>query len=359
MDLTKLGYVESAGTPRQMGEQYGEQAAGAIRFNVEAYGLTDSSGARKFDRQCRLVVERHAPELLEEMAGIAAGAEVDLTAILRLNQVNHFHTHEPSPGCTTMAIRSSPEGPILGKNNDGDAYERCFVIRRSTPQDGLPMIQVTYAGWINGLDAMNSTGLVVGHNSVGSSYDRTGERIDIRLWSCRLMRQCSTVDEFVDGLQNAPLTGKGFAIVAADAQAHNCVVEAALPDIAVRNRNQPFIYATNHFLSPQFSDNPGRNARSKEISTYRFGFLEWQAQTEAPSNRHEIEALLADRRPWAPCRYAGPHRSVTLWSMIGCPQSKTLYISEGPPDCNAYVPHTIARTHGLTDEHRRTRTNTD
>ncbi len=49
-----------------------------------------------------------------------------------------------------------------------------YVIRKCTPEKGIPSIQITFAGWLCGLDALNAAGLATTHGSVGS-ISVTGE----------------------------------------------------------------------------------------------------------------------------------------------------------------------------------------
>jgi len=108
---------------------------------------------------------------------------------------------------------------------------------------------------------------------VGSVFDKTGEHLDIRLWAYHLMRHCSSTAEFLARIDAAPLTGKGFNIVLTDAAGDTCVVEAAVPLIAVRDRRVPFVFATNHYVSEPLKDADRRAPDHKPVSIYRHGRL--------------------------------------------------------------------------------------
>lgn len=331
----ELKGIECAGSSREMGRQYGEAAREEIRANCDIwykqYAPTD-----EFAENTRRMLARHLPEALDEMRGIAEGAGVEEKLIFAANQFDTFEEMRPSPGCTSMAIAGGKDGPVLGKNNDGASADTVFLIRESNPDKGLPMVQVTYAGWISGLDAMNSEGLVNGHNSVGSIFDRQGDRIDIRLWIYHLMRVCRTSDELLTLLSEAPLTGKGFNIVVADISGDICVIEAAVPLTSYRGRGHEFIYATNHFITPPLADADMRKPGKKIISIYRLGYLDWVSAVSPPKTRNDIAEILRSHQPWAPCRHGEPHESYTLWSIIGLPRERKLLVASGNPCENEY-----------------------
>jgi hypothetical protein len=188
---------------------------------------------------------------------------------------------------------------------------------------------------------MNATGLATCHNSVGSRFPKGGDRIGIRLWTHHLMRTCRTVAQFADGLRQVPLTGKGFNIVAADADGDTCVFEAAVPRVDQRDRGEGFVYATNHYASEALADADRRRPRDKRISQDRLGYFRWVAETNPPASVEDVEAILRSHEPWAPCRHGGPHDSYTLWSMVSVCRERRVRVAQGPPCEHAYEDHPL------------------
>ncbi len=342
MQTESLPFIECRGSAREMGQQYGEQASADILNNVEAFRIgSEDNDVAEFTDRTRAVLKRFVPDILDELIGLAEGSGAPLSALLRLNQVNTFSGPAPSPGCTSMALSDSPDGPILGKNNDGVSDDRRFIVRRTVPDAGNSLIQVTYTGWLSGLDGMNSAGLVNGHNSVGSRFDKTGERLDIRLWVYHLMRSCGTVGEFLSSVDGVPLTGKGFNIVVNDTAGDACVLEAAVPLVSSRGRGEPFVYATNHYASDSLKDADMRAPGQKPISVYRHGYLRWVDEMTPPRTLGDIEGILCSHEPWAPCRHGGAHESTTLWSMIGIPAQRRLRVASGTPCTCEYADYEV------------------
>mgnify|MGYP006283696755 CR=1 FL=1 len=333
MPETTFQFIECEGTPFEMGRQYGEKAREAIRTNIR---WRQREGDCRAEQKCvdttRAFLSQHAPEVLEELEGLAEGSDVPLKSLILENAVGT----PMSAGCTSMAVSPGEEGSVLGKNNDGGLNERCWVLRRTNPARGLPLVQMVSAGWLSGLDAMNAAGLANGHNSVGSAFERVSPSIEIRLWMYHMMQHCSSVEELVEGLHSVPLNGKGFNIVVADANGSTRVLECAVPKVVERGREDPFVYATNHYMSEELADMDGRTPGQKRVSSYRYGYLSWQNEMNRPTCEKDIRALLRSHEPWAPCRHGGAHKSHTLWSIVAVPEERRMEVAFGPPCTEDY-----------------------
>lgn len=328
-------YIEVSGNPRRMGQSYGEAAKEEIRNNVEVFrcGKKANPGVKKY-------ILENFPDIYDEMTGIHEGADVPLDQIVIMNQWQSGISMG-SDNCTCMALKTDT-GAAVAKNNDGTpGIKYKYIIRKSSPEKGLPMFQVTYAGWLSGLDAMNAKGLANTHASVGSVFRRPEKSLDIRLATYSLMRHCDKTDEFIYGLSRLPLTGKGFNIVCGDSYGNTAVVEAAVPLVQTRGLNDKFIFATNHFINEELKNSDQRDARGKAVSTYRFGYLEWRNLGNPPSCVQDVKNILSSHEPWAPCRHAGAHVSETEWSMISLPAESRLLFSHGPHCKNEYGEFTI------------------
>lgn len=341
MTSALLRYIECNGTSRQMGRQYGEAAREEIRQDIalrSKYWRNEKLNeiAEKINR----VIQRFIPDVLEELEGIAEGADVNLSQVLLSNHVDTFGDDDR---CTPVMLRESPEGVIVAKNNDGPAHEKNpFVIRKCTPDNGIPFIHVTYAGWLCGMDAMNAAGLANTHGSVGSKFDKSGDRLDIRLYTYHLLRSCRSTAEFVAKLAgNIPLTGKGFSIAVGDKDGGTVMLDAAVPFVAVRDGNRQFCYSTNLYMSPGMENADMRPPEKRHVCVFRNGYLRWVESECPPRNINDVKKILSSHEPWAPCRHGGVHGSVTLWSMINLPQSGKVLLATGNPCCNEYKEYSL------------------
>lgn len=336
-----LKLLECNGSPQEMGRQYGEQVREEIQPYLEMCRRRyDKKRLEIFSGLAVQLLQSYLPDVLAELKGLAEGAGVDLEQILFSNHVDTFG--DEVERCTPVILKDSPEGTIIAKNNDAPVNENYpFIIRKCKPDKGIPFIQVTYAGWLCGLDCMNAEGLANTHGSVGSVFDKSGMRVDIRLKAYQLMRSCRTTDEFIAGLNEAPLTGKGFNIAVGDAENNTAMLDAAVPFITVRNRNKQFDYATNIYKSPGLENADMRPPEQRKGCVYRYGYLKWKEETAAPRTLNDIKNLLSSHEPWAPCRHGGVHDSQTFWSMINLTETRKILITHGSPCQNEYKEYSL------------------
>ncbi len=330
----KMKIVECHGPPRNMGRQYGEEARDDILFEIEHLGKSFlREGLSRWYFRAEKVLSAYLPDLLEELRGIAEGAGADPRLLLAMNFVDTFDDH--TERCTPLLLHDSPDGVIIAKNNDAGAEEPCrFVTLIRRPDHGVPTVTVTYAGWLSGLDSMNQEGLVNTHGSVGSKFNRSGDRIDIRLVVMHAMQSCRSVDDFLEILQRFPLTGKGFSIAVADRSGHSFFLDAAVPKLIKRSENVPFAWSANLYYASEVEFADTRSPDYRPFCVERSRYL---AKQEVPHDLEDIRRLLADHScRYAPCRHGGDAHSLTKWSMIVLPCKGEFYLADGLPCRTSY-----------------------
>ena len=335
--------IECFGTPRQMGEQYGEAAQTEIQQNCALFqsGWLSEEG-RQQAAAIRARLQRSHPEILSELIGIASAAAVDLECLLLINQVRHAPATADTDGCTPMILRDTTEGAIVAKNNDAAQHEKhSFILRKCQPKDGIAFIQLTYAGWLSGLDAMNAAGLANTHGSVGSKFAGLAQGPDIRLVAYQALKTCRNTEEFIAELRCFQCTGKGFSIAVGDATGHTAIIDAAVPLLGVRAENKNFAFSTNLYMAEGLQDADLRLPAKRHVAQYRYGYLSWVAAERPPRDQADIKALLSSHEPWAPCRHGGAHKSLTNWSMIALPAKRKVLVASGPPCSNPYLEYQL------------------
>ena len=321
--------VECFGTSREMGRQYGEEAREEILFEMDCLGRTfQRPGLEFWYERAERVLSAYLPELREELHGIAEGAGTDHKLLLAMNFVDTFD--DRTDRCTPLLLHDSPDGMIVAKNNDAGADEKCkFVTLIRRPDHGFPTVTVTYAGWLSGLDSMNGEGLANTHGSVGSIFERSGDRVDIRLVVMHAMQYCRSSAEFLEKLQSFPLTGKGFSIAVGDRTGHSFFLDAAVPKLVKRSEDVPFAWSTNLYYAPEVEFADMRAPDYRPFCVERSRYVE---KHEIPHDLAGIKRLLADHSCcYAPCRHGGKAHSLTKWSMIALPEKRELYLADGLP----------------------------
>lgn len=328
-----MKYIECHGNVRECGRQYGEQASQEIRLQIASALLPEPSSEvyLRFTALAEESLLRYAPEVYDELTGVSEGAGVAFSQLLFLNCVDTF---DSANRCTPVIVRHSEHGQLISKNNDGPAFEQMrnpFIVRRVIPDQGLAFLQVTYAGWLSGLDMLNSSGLANTHGSVGSIYERPGIRLDIRLRFYQLMRKCRTVEEVLAEVLSIPLTGKGFAIALGDCSGDNAMLDAAVPCVHLRSRRKTFEFATNLYETPGLENADTRTPEGKIIGQQRREFLRKIADNSPPQSLPELLGILRLHGDGAPCRHGEGEKSRTFWSMVALSNEKRLLLCDGFP----------------------------
>ncbi|TPM40865.1 C45 family peptidase [Mesorhizobium sp. B2-3-4] len=181
--------VDVGGTPAERGKAYGEQARDRIHKSVALYaGQLDrfGFGQRDVERFGSLFLPRlrqWAPDLVEEMEGIAAGACVGLSAILLVNarteilqlakREKGLSDDEPD-GCTGAVIL--PEATRAGRLIHGQNWDwraecaETSIVLRVRRQDGPDLITFTEAGGL-ARSGFNSAGIGITANYLESDRD--------------------------------------------------------------------------------------------------------------------------------------------------------------------------------------------
>ncbi|GAA0518167.1 peptidase C45 [Saccharopolyspora subtropica] len=188
-DLT-IPFVELRGSARERGRQHGEFARGqigsALAFYADAIGTaTGLCWPQVTERVAGLLepCRRFAPDLVEEMTGIAEGAGVELTDILALNARGELVRDRlpadedlDSDGCSSFALLAEATGDghvYCGQNWDWRCgiSDTIVVVRIVQPPKPTVLMHLE-AGQV-GRQGANSAGLALNANGLGGRFVTT------------------------------------------------------------------------------------------------------------------------------------------------------------------------------------------
>ena len=242
MPLT-IPFLNLKGSPYEMGLAHGEALKASIRDFVasvtrvhqenNACLKVDNHTLKAFCMRNIGFVQKFAPDLLDEMRGIADGAGLDLEDIVYLNTFLELEDlRAPGVGgrvlpdalwgCTTFNVTSeaSADGnAYIGQTFDMERYyEKYLAVLRITPPEGPEALIVTLAG-ILGLNGFNSAGVGAVINKIVAPDARPGV-----IYPC-IMRRALTAQRIGDALgavifssratgMNYQLAGHGVAFCA-------------------------------------------------------------------------------------------------------------------------------------------------
>jgi isopenicillin-N N-acyltransferase-like protein len=181
----------SSASALERGKQYGAEAADLIAAAIAYYreSFARQAGlswpeALAHSAPWQMLVEQDFPEILEEMAGVAEGAGVELAEIVALNcrgeiAYDNWFTQPPGSrpeidGCTSFSLTDGAAGDghvYAGQNWDWRHAIRGTVVVLRVVQPPKPtLVMQVEAGQI-GRHGANSRGIALNANGLGGRID--------------------------------------------------------------------------------------------------------------------------------------------------------------------------------------------
>jgi isopenicillin-N N-acyltransferase-like protein len=179
--------IEIAGPPRERGRQYGEQARETIERSIAWYSeqFTATASLQWGDildnaRRWEPLVEAYLPESLEEMQGIAEGANRSYEEILALNGRGELSSGNPflddaAEGCSSYSILPEAAGDghvYCGQNWDWRSAILDTVVMLRIEQPGLPTVVMQVEAGQVGRQGANSAGIGLNANGLGARFGK-------------------------------------------------------------------------------------------------------------------------------------------------------------------------------------------
>jgi len=267
MTITPFPLIEVHGSPRKRGELYGDQARDRVRRSFGHY--EEQLGRLGFaaDDVERLVgvflprIREWAPDLVEEMEGIAAAADVSLASIVLVNartevlqlayREKGMAEDDDPDGCTGAVIMpaATKAGRLIhGQNWDWKAEcAETSIVLRIRRDDAPDVLTFTEAGAL-ARSGYNSAGIAITANYLES--DRDYKNLGIPLPFIR--RRALEAAHFAHALRVVAITPKSGSnnMIVSTAEGFAVNLECA-PDEAFPIYPQDgTIVHSNHWLSP-------------------------------------------------------------------------------------------------------------
>ena len=179
--------IEVWGPPRERGRRYGRAAAARIKLGVEHYAGQLAATGFAWEAVRELVhaylprIEAFEPAYVEEMRGIAEGAELDFEAIVLLNarteilkSAQRRAQAEEADGCTGVVVlpeATAARRLIHAQNWDWKVEcAETAVVLRILRDDGPDLLTFTEAGGL-ARSGLNAAGIAITANYLESDRD--------------------------------------------------------------------------------------------------------------------------------------------------------------------------------------------
>ncbi len=202
--------IEISGPPRERGRQYGQKAAGRIKKGTTHYFVQlkelslDAKGVAELVRDYLPVIEEFEPDYIEEMRGIAEGADVPFEDIVLLNARTEIiklanpairarlKTPDEPDGCTGVVVlpTATSNGRLIHAQN-WDWKRECAetaVVLKVRRDNGPDLMTFTEAGAL-GRCGFNAVGIAITANYLQSDRDYRQVGVPLALIRRKVLEQ--------------------------------------------------------------------------------------------------------------------------------------------------------------------------
>lgn len=309
--------ISLRGTPCEIGFQHG-QALKPLVNGIVGYLVSRENSQSGEINEIIVQLNRLAPELVDEMKGIADGAEIPFEQIIKLNiKVLHY--------CTVVAFEESDEGPLLGKNLDfpGYAFQALFNVH---PAKGHSFIHLGCAGSVSSYGGINAQGLAMGHAVVFLSEKDNSVGIPIAFVRRLALQYCSSTEEAIKYVASIQTQKVGDNIVFVDKNGVAEVIEKSPQGFQVIKSESRRVYCTNTFVHEGHGYELDEN--SEGVNRHR---ALGQLLSQSHLTEQTLKTVLSNKDGDYPvCR------KNTQVSFIAYPKELLLKVSDGKPVAEGY-----------------------
>lgn len=303
----RLPLIEVGGDPERMGFELGSKCKDSIREVVQKvytivtqYSPSIASREQflKLTRQFVPPAEAYAPDLVQEIRGIASGAGVTFEEVFALNTIKEItygaKSFLGSTGCSNFV--AGPEATldktvILGQNGDWwSPFTKHFILLVMKPSKGPAIVTATIAGLIVYI-SQNSDGLCTLANGLISKDERLGVPFEF-VWR-KVMEQRKLGDAVGLVLETPRATAANLVVVDKEGEGYDLELSGRDQDVSYVDGG---IFAhSNHYLSPNLRpvqdiswipDTILRVNRMRRLLQQRFGKVGLADAERALSDHH-------------------------------------------------------------------------
>lgn len=312
------------GNHYEMGRHYGELLYKAGETLSEVIRITEDQ--RAFSMCCLPIYEKHLPDIMEEVRGLADGLKQKYEDVA--GWLASLYCFESDHGCSVFAVKGD-DHVYFARNMD------MFPEFKKTSESVLYMPQGKNAflahstAMISVEDGVNEHGLAVALTFLLPKTIKPG--INGGFLVRYLLEECKTADEAVSLLRTLPISSF-HNIVIADRSGELFVAECT-PERVIVRKCERYAVATNHFVSNEMekynNDDPNWYHTEERFQTLTT-FLDSTKMDFA-----KVKELISGRYGFV-CQYEKKLHFDTIWSVVYDLNSLYNEICEGNPSKGKY-----------------------
>lgn len=259
----EVGHIQGSAYRNQIHRFLGDdltRIGPVLGRSVELHEFTDS--IKRYEAE----IEKKLPDLVEELSGLAEGADITMEAayLLQLRrELVGYQSVRPAGDCTSFA-RLIPGQSVLGQTIDlnGLMAPELTAMQIELEDSDRRLQLVSFTGLLGYL-GMNDSGLAIGLNLVLGGSWRPG--IPGYMLIRHLLDEASSVDECLERMAELPRASSRSMTIC---DGRRLVVVEYVPDEMIVMEQEEFVHA-NHFLHPHFRDQDELNPFARTSSIKR------------------------------------------------------------------------------------------
>jgi isopenicillin-N N-acyltransferase-like protein len=348
----RLDMLTLEGPARQRGQMYGETLREKIHANIEDLkSITIQKTGQEGDTLLKEFVETTkyleraevlTPHLVEEVRGIAEGANLPFTTAFALQSLEGLFSGAALGACSALGIWGQPGQPTLlaqTADNSSAWHDKLTLLHIIYPDSDVEVYTMTFSGLV-GVYGMNNYGIGVCINSLGE-LKRGKDGLSAPLVSRSLLERktLQEADTFIHSINH--IAGENFLVGGPDKVASyecsaNQVAEYVPPNGATR------LFHTNHVLANEDKiDRSTLPEKDRDRQPARFANTHSRLATlqehlggSKPVTVEDIKQTLSTHGEHPICNHLDDHNpgNVTNYGIIMELSARpVLHLSSGPP----------------------------
>lgn len=328
-------HIKVRGGAYERGHMHGQRFSALIREHVAQYQLDAEWNQEKLHAVdvIQKNISSQLPDQLDEMSGIADGAEIPLRDLVALNYWIEVLQTTVGYGCSLIAFTNTPDGVLLGKNSDHDLaavrYMALQQVRADGREETLDYMRGTFVGTTSTRAGINSAGLAVcGAALIPNATNWEG--VPVMALIGHILGHCSSIEEAIATARSLPAINYGANIMVGDCSGAVAVIERLPHHFAVRRPDSDVIFNTNHCLSDETVEGMQGDSELLVSSRQRFETLE-KLVPQASHSPAGMQKMLSDHSlPGAICQH-GSSGWYTCASFLVLPAARSMWVAAGCP----------------------------
>lgn len=221
------------GTPYEMGYQHGVALKDKIWKNVNQFIYRVPAGAEErkkaFLSQMETLCQLTPPEFLEEIRGVSDGSGIPYQDLLVLNLFPEMFHCSGITAHQTATVDGKLYHVRVLDYSIGKGIQDTAVLIVASPDQKIPFVNFSYAGFIGSVTGVNREGIAVGEIGGQGYGDWNG--IPMAFLMRMMLEQAHSLEEAQTILQNSPRTCEYYYVLSDGKQDRSIGVYATRKEI--------------------------------------------------------------------------------------------------------------------------------